>query len=232
LNSYQEIPPHSTAPAWEQVAVLTDLGPGSRVLDVGCGTGGYCALAAARGALVAGVDAAADRIAAARARVPTGDFEVARMEQLPFTDGAFDVVTGFNSFQYASDVPAALAEAARVSRGVLAVCKYGSPRANEFFAFLAAVAPERFDLSRLPARDEVDRALERFDVREQGDVGAELTFASDDALLEALRGAGALAGTTRALAAAAPDRQPGGSYRFAQPLKYRIVTARPSHRPR
>ena len=82
------------------------------------------------------------------------------MEQLPWTDGAFDVVTGFNSFQYALDVPAALAEAARVSRGLLAVCKYGNPRENEFFAFLAALAPARFSLARLPERDDVDRALE------------------------------------------------------------------------
>ena len=127
----------ASGPAWRKIAELARIGPGTRVLDVGCGTGAFCAFAASRGALVAGADAAADRIASARERVPNGDFEVALMEQLPWTDGAFDVVTGFNSFQYALDVPAALAEAARVSRGLLAVCKYGNPRENEFFAFLA-----------------------------------------------------------------------------------------------
>jgi SAM-dependent methyltransferase len=186
------------------------------VLDLGCGTGGFCAFAASRGALVAGADAAADRIASARERVPNGDFEVAFMEDLPWTDGAFDVVTGFNSFQYAVDVPAALAEAARVSRGLLAVCKYGNPHENEFFAFLAALAPARFTLARLPARDDVDRALERYDVRAGGVIAGAMTFDDADALAASV----ALPG---AVEAAAPYRRPDGSYRFAQPLKYRIV---------
>jgi SAM-dependent methyltransferase len=215
----------STSPAWLTVAGLTAIGAGTRVLDVGCGTGGFCAFAAERGALVAGVDVEAERIATARARVPAGDFAVGLMEQLPWTDGAFDVVTGFNSFQYALDVPAALAEAARVSRGPLAVCKYGDPRENEFFAFLAALAPERFDLSRLPRRDEVDRALERFDVCKHGVIATAMTFAGDAALAAAVELPGAVE-------AAAPYRQPDGSYRFAQPLKYRIVSGPPSRRPR
>jgi SAM-dependent methyltransferase len=186
------------------------------VLDVGCGTGAFCAFAASQGSLVAGADAAADRIARARERVPDGDFEVALMEELPWTDGAFDVVTGFNSFQYALDVPVALAEAARVSRGLLAVCKYGDPRENEFFAFLAALAPARFSLARLPERDDVDRALEPYDVRASGVIATAMRFDDDAALSAAVAAPGAIE-------AAAPYRRPDGSYRFAQPLKYRIV---------
>ena len=217
--------PEANASAWSTVAELTAIGAGTQVLDVGCGTGGFCALAAARGAFVAGVDALPERIDAARRRVPAGDFEVALMEQLPFTDGAFDVVTGFNSFQYALDVPVALAEAARVSRGLLAVCKYGNPLENEFFAFLAALAPERFDLSRLPLRDDVDRALERFDVRASGVVETALTFDDDAALAAAVE-------LSTSPEASAPYRRPDGSYHFAQALKYSIVSARPSRHPR
>jgi SAM-dependent methyltransferase len=186
------------------------------VLDVGCGAGAFCAFAASRGALVAGADAAPDRIATARARVPNGDFEVALMERLPWTDGAFDVVTGFNSFQYALDVESALAEAARVSRGLLAVCKYGNPHENEFFAFLAALAPTRFALSRRPERDDVDRALERHEIGASGVIATAMTFDDDAALAAAV----ALPG---AVEAAAPYRRSDGSYRFAQPLKYRIL---------
>ena len=101
-----------SGPAWTAVADAVQLGPGTTVLDVGCGTGGFCALAAARGAVVHGVDAMADRIAVARRRVPSGDFRVELMEQLPWADGSFDVVTGFNAFQYALDVELALTRGA------------------------------------------------------------------------------------------------------------------------
>ena len=211
MSSWAE--PH---PEWLVVAERAAIGAGTRVLDVGCGTGAFCAFASARGAFVAGVDLDPDRIAAARARVPAGDFAVGSMEQLPWTDGAFDVVTGFNAFQYALDVPAALAEAVRVSRGCVAVCKYGNPRENEFFAFLAALHPDRFDLARLPHTDDVDRALERYEIRDHGVIATEMTFADDAALTQAVDHPGAIA-------AAAGRRRPDGSYRFAQPLKYRII---------
>jgi SAM-dependent methyltransferase len=207
-----------THPEWLIVAERTTIGAGTRVLDVGCGTGGFCAFAAARGALVAGVDHDPDRIAAARARVPAGDFVVGYMEQLPWTDGAFDVVTGFNSFQYALDVPAALAEAVRVSCGSVAVCKYGNPRENEFFAFLAALDPDRFDPTRLPHTDDVDRALERHAIRDSGVTVTEMTYADGVSLTAAVA-------HPAAIAAAAGRRRPDGSYRFAQTLKYRIIDA-------
>ena len=38
----------------------------------------------------------------ARRRTPRGDFRTAEMEALPFADGTFDAVTGFNSFQHAA----------------------------------------------------------------------------------------------------------------------------------
>src|SRR4029077_16049440 len=91
---------------------------GTRLLDVGCGTGGAALLATQRGAQVAGLDASAPFIALASARVPQGDFRVGDMEQLPWPAGAFDAVTGFNVFQFAQHPTTALAEACRVlSRG-------------------------------------------------------------------------------------------------------------------
>ena len=42
--------------------------------------------------------------------MPAGDFRVGLMEELPWEDGSFDVVAGFNAFQYAIDIDLALAE--------------------------------------------------------------------------------------------------------------------------
>jgi ubiquinone/menaquinone biosynthesis C-methylase UbiE len=50
-------------------------------------------------------------LAIARTRVPDGDFHVGELESLPFPDGTFDLVTGFNAFQYAANPVAALADA-------------------------------------------------------------------------------------------------------------------------
>ena len=62
---------------------------------------------------VSGLEAAENLLAIARTRVPTGDFRTGELQELPFADGTFDVVAGFNSFQYAASPGAALAEAPR-----------------------------------------------------------------------------------------------------------------------
>jgi SAM-dependent methyltransferase len=86
------------------------------VLDVGCGAGLFCALAGKRGATVSGLDAAEGLLDVPRRRTPSGDFREGEMEELPFADGTFDVVTGFNSFHYAADPVNALRQARRVSK--------------------------------------------------------------------------------------------------------------------
>ncbi|MGH8777076.1 MAG: class I SAM-dependent methyltransferase [Jiangellaceae bacterium] len=54
------------------------IGPEIHVLDCGCGAGRFAQLAAARGALVAGVDAAEQLVAIAAERIPDGDFSCRR----------------------------------------------------------------------------------------------------------------------------------------------------------
>jgi ubiquinone/menaquinone biosynthesis C-methylase UbiE len=73
-------------------------GAGTAILDVGCGSGGFCALAAARGAAVHGLDANPVEVERARDRVHGGEFRVGFMEDLPWPDDTFDAVTGFNAF--------------------------------------------------------------------------------------------------------------------------------------
>jgi SAM-dependent methyltransferase len=86
------------------------------VLDVGCGSGAFLRLVADRGGLAHGVDASEALIALARTRVPDADVRVGEMEDLPWENETFDLVTGFNSFFFADDMVAALREAGRVAK--------------------------------------------------------------------------------------------------------------------
>ncbi len=63
---------------------------GERILDLGCGDGQLTARLAATGAVVSGVDASAEMVAAARSR-GVGSM-VAQAEKLPFADREFDAV--------------------------------------------------------------------------------------------------------------------------------------------
>jgi cyclopropane fatty-acyl-phospholipid synthase-like methyltransferase len=229
-----DVPPASAA--WAAVAEATGIGHGTSLLDVGCGPGGFCRVASARGALVHGADADPSRVAAARRSTRDATFRVARLERLPWPDGTFDVVTGFNVFQYAGDVDEALTEARRVTRdsGRVAVCKWGLPATNEFFAFLGSLDPSRFALRRPPAVDVVDGALARLGVRivDSDEVRAPIAFDDDGALVTALVSAGARSESedsstwrARVAATAAPFRQADGSYQFDNRLMYRIFAA-------
>ncbi|HZT53837.1 MAG TPA: class I SAM-dependent methyltransferase [Gaiellaceae bacterium] len=103
-------------PTYEAALERTGLAPGWRVLDVGCGAGAFLRLVAARGALPHGIDASEALIALARERLPGADLRVGEMEELPWEDDSFDLVTGFNSFFFANDMVAALREAGRVAK--------------------------------------------------------------------------------------------------------------------
>src|SRR2546421_8014981 len=130
-----------TRPAWRRVADATGLGRGVRLLDIGCGSGEFCRVAADRGARVSGLDAAEGMITLARQLVPEGDFRLGALEQLPWGHGVFDVVTAFNSMQFADDMVAALAEAHRVTRagGQVAVCNWGPRKDRELLAVAEAI---------------------------------------------------------------------------------------------
>ena len=60
---------------------------------------------------VVGLDASERLLAIARERVPEADLHAGDMQELPFGDDGFDVVTGFSSFFFADDMTRALSEA-------------------------------------------------------------------------------------------------------------------------
>jgi SAM-dependent methyltransferase len=103
-------------PTYEAALARTGLEAGWRVLDIGCGAGTFLGLVAGRGGRPSGLDASDALVAFARDRLPGADLRVGEMEELPWEDASFDLVTGFNSFFFADDMVAALREARRVAR--------------------------------------------------------------------------------------------------------------------
>lgn len=128
-------------PVFQAVLERTGVGPGTRYLDAGCGSGMAAEMAAARGAEVSGVDAAEAMLSIARSRLPAGDFRRGDLEELPFADETFEVVTGFNSLQYAGNPVAALREVGRVAMrtGSIVVMTFGDPEGMEVVALLTAL---------------------------------------------------------------------------------------------
>jgi SAM-dependent methyltransferase len=106
---------------WARVAVLDPAmmervgrGPVRRALDVGCGEGRFCRLLAEAGLETTGIDPTATLVEAARERHPHGRYLVGRAEDLPFPDGAFELVVSYLSLVDIEDLPAAVAEMSRV----------------------------------------------------------------------------------------------------------------------
>src|SRR5438105_565734 len=114
---------------YDAVFARTGIGPGTKLLDIGCGAGGALVAARELGAEVTGLDAASNLVEIARSRLPGARIEIGEMEDLPFADESFDVVTGFNSFQFAGDPVEALREARRVCKpgGSVVMLVWGKP---------------------------------------------------------------------------------------------------------
>lgn len=109
---------------WREYGSRLGLPPGASILDVGCGTGAFAAVLAARGYRVCAVDPsrqmrrrAARRLRGSGVVVRDGD----ALRGLPFPDRSFDLVTA--SFVAHGFPPAARAaffrEVQRVSRGLV-----------------------------------------------------------------------------------------------------------------
>jgi ubiquinone/menaquinone biosynthesis C-methylase UbiE len=101
------------------------IGPGERVLDIGCGPGFLTVeLAADVGASgwACGIDISDAGLAAARARAagqpfaPWVDFRQGDATALPFPDASFDAAVATQVYEYVADMPTALTELYRVLR--------------------------------------------------------------------------------------------------------------------
>jgi SAM-dependent methyltransferase len=143
-------------PLYDRVLECLHLLPGMRLLDAGCGAGLFAELAAQGGADVIGLDVAPGLLEYARRWRAGAGYVVGELERMPFGDGAFDVVTAFNSVVYADDPRRALREIARVTassgRGIVTVG--AGPAQAESAALINALAPR----DEVPDRGTLDLA--------------------------------------------------------------------------
>lgn len=102
-----------TARVYDAARML--LAADARILDIGCGTGQFAAMAhqAQAGWRITGLDIAQGMCRAAQARCPVLQADA---QSLPLADGAFDAVVSSLCLQWAEDLPQAFAEIARVLR--------------------------------------------------------------------------------------------------------------------
>ncbi|GGR18229.1 hypothetical protein GCM10008957_33750 [Deinococcus ruber] len=202
-------------------------------------------LSAGRGASVRGLDASPNLLAIAQERVPSAAFLLGELEALPYADHTFDLVTGFNSFQYAGNPGIALSEAKRVAKpgGQVLIVTWGTPEGMEAASLIRVLgplmpppppgAPGPFALSDEPALRAfaIGAGLEPLEVF---DVPSPWHYADLSTALRGLLSSGVAA---RAAAHSGEDavnaahsrvlepyRQPDGSYTIG--ASYRCLTAR------
>jgi SAM-dependent methyltransferase len=106
-------------PVGEQAIARMQIGPGARVLDVGCGSGWATRLLAdyAINGRVTGIDISDEMVRLARESSPShanADYEVASAEELPFNDNEFTHAFSMESLYYYRNIPRALSEIHRV----------------------------------------------------------------------------------------------------------------------
>jgi len=140
-RDWSELNEPQCTPIYDAGLDAVEAGPGTDLLDAGCGAGLALLLAAKRGATVTGFDASSGLLAIARERLPQAELQRGDLEQLPFGDDAFDAITAFNSVQYAGDPVVALRELRRVARpgAPVVVLTWGRPEQCETRVILAAI---------------------------------------------------------------------------------------------
>jgi SAM-dependent methyltransferase len=217
----------------------TAVGPGTSVLDLGCGAGLFARAAADRGARVTGIDTDPVAVGLAAVEVPGGSFTVGDARRPP--SGRFDVVAAVQLLMHVADPTAVLAAATR-SGAVVAVTVWGREEECDVRAFGEALAP--WLGPRTPSRPTLaephrlravaERAglvVERLD-----EVVCPFDYADEDELLGPLfesalgrsvgRRAGPVALRAAVLHRLQPYRTDDGGYRLHN--LFRVLVARPA----
>lgn len=170
---YDRCRPAYPHPLFTDLAVLADLGPHARVLEIGCGTGQATLPLAQLGCHVVAMDLSPDMAAVARrnlARFPNVTVVAAAFEDWKPTDGPFDAVLSATAFHWL-DPEVRMTKAADLLRpgGALGIVSthHIAGGTNAFFAD-AQRCYERFDPTtppgmRLTTDDETPEEAAEFD---------------------------------------------------------------------
>jgi SAM-dependent methyltransferase len=222
-------------PVWEPLTRTAGIAPGSRVLDVGCGTGELLEHLQDQGARPSGVDPAARMVELARARAVGADVRRGDVEHLPFDDAVFDAVLAVNAVQFAGDLDDALSEIARVlvPGGVVGLAGWAERSRNDLDGINAALAeadgedpPEDGPL-RLPGGLEGLLADAGWAVLDSGIAPAAWTARSDDDLVRGIlfgEGGATVADLASVVVdATAPFRRPDGGYRLLNAFRWAVA---------
>ncbi|WP_235014935.1 class I SAM-dependent methyltransferase [Microbacterium sp. SLBN-154] len=233
-----------SAPARQALITACAIGPGTRVLDVGCGSGEFLADLAAAGARAIGVDASPAMVAIAARH---GDAREADAAALPFGADSFDVVTAITVLHLTDDLDHAVLECARVLRpgGLLGIAEWGDTGRNDLAvieqALEAALAPDAGGAAGLesggaaegagpPHPTPLDLALDAADFRlvahGEVEVRVRATDADELATTVLLGEDEATIGELSAViqTAAEPFRQLDGSYELRNTFRWRVVS--------
>jgi SAM-dependent methyltransferase len=233
-------------PLYETVLARIGAGPGTELLDAGCGAGLAARIAADRGATVSGLDATPELLEIARRRAPGGAFVAGDLESLPYPADSFDAIVGFNSFQYAADPRSALEEARRVARpgAPVAIATWAAPERCQAAVYLASLgplmppapsgAPGPFALSAPGALEALARAAGLTPVHAD-EVASPWTYPDLETALrgllasgpavKAIQASGEDAARRAVQSAIEPFRNGFGGYRIGSAFRYLITSA-------
>jgi SAM-dependent methyltransferase len=198
-----EGPQNWGTPLFERVLQRAGVGCGTLLLDLGCGAGRLCRIAADRGAQVTGIDRDPRQIQQAATLVPEGTFDVGDILALPYPAARFDAVICVQSIMHVTNPLTALREAARVARPAapVVITVWGKEDSCDIRAFgqaLSGLLPRAADQGAgiHPPPLSADGRLERLaklaglTVKEVGEVVCPFWYPHEQALLRGLLGSG------------------------------------------
>ena len=172
-EGYDRIRPHYPERLFQDLAALAGLMPGSRVLEIGPGTGQATTVFAGRGYGVTGVELSRELAVIARrnvAQFPAARIEVANFDTWPLPRQPFDLVACFTAWHWLDPTVRAIkaADALRPGGTLAVVTTHHVAGGTEEFFVRSQECYERWDPDtepglRLPAADEIFPDAAEFD---------------------------------------------------------------------